>query len=161
MPLIHEDLIEICLKVLSNQSFTVEFNSIDVVLIPQVKDPNSFKDLRLISLYSVVYKEPNSYKDLRPISLCSIVYKVCAKVLANRIKSVLLNFILKYQSTFVSIRQIFDNVLTVLEILHSIDKKRKGRTGQMALELDMSKTYDRVEWRFMEAILNKMNFPPI
>lgn len=34
----------------------------------------------------------------------------------------------------------------------------KGKTGFMALKLDMSKTYNRVEWAYMEKVLEKMSF---
>lgn len=55
-------------------------------------------------------------------------------------------------------RIITDNILIAHEMLHHLQSKRMGKLGFMALKLDMSKAYDRVEWIFLEQIMMKMGF---
>jgi hypothetical protein len=51
-----------------------------------------------------------------------------------------------------------DNVLVAYEALHSMDTRMKGQKGFMAVKLDMSKAYDRVEWGFLEGMMRTMGF---
>nr|XP_027067776.1 uncharacterized protein LOC113693433 [Coffea arabica] len=81
-----------------------------------------------------------------------------SKILANRLKNVLNLCISKNQAAFVPGRQILDNVIFSHEFLHHLKNKRQGNAGLVALKLDMSKAYDRMEWRFLEAIMEKMDF---
>lgn len=47
--------------------------------------------------------------------------------------------------------------MAAFEIFHSM-KHKKGKKGVLAMKLDMSKVYDRVEWNILEATMQKMGF---
>ncbi|GAU21788.1 hypothetical protein TSUD_329120, partial [Trifolium subterraneum] len=104
-------------------------------------------------------KNPSSPKDFRPISLCNVVMKIVTKVIANRLKETLSDVVDLEQSAFVQGRLITDNALIAMECFHWLKKKRKGKKGVMALKLDMSKAYDRVEWSFVHRTLISMGYP--
>ena len=53
---------------------------------------------------------------------------------------------------------ITDNILIAFESLHCMKNNCLGKQRYMAFKLDMSKTYDRVEWAFLEQILLKLGF---
>uniref|UniRef100_A0A2N9FKU0 Uncharacterized protein n=1 Tax=Fagus sylvatica TaxID=28930 RepID=A0A2N9FKU0_FAGSY len=55
-------------------------------------------------------------------------------------------------------RMITDNVLIAFETLHHMHNQRSGKVGSMALKLDMSKAYDRVEWGFLKQVMIRMGF---
>ena len=136
---VEPNVINCVLDILNSGRMLRSLNETYICLIPKVKCPQKVTDFQ-------------------PISLCNIIYKIVSKVLANRLKKILPEVISEKQSAFIPERQIIDNVLVAFEIMHRINQKRNGNECQMAVKLDMSKVYDRVEWAYLEEIMRKMGF---
>ncbi|XP_060960954.1 uncharacterized protein LOC133031469 [Cannabis sativa] len=132
--LIKADFTAACLDILNHNSDCKTINETLICLIPKVK-------------------QPAKMSDFRPISLCNVVYKVVLKCLANRMKLSMNSAISENQSAFIGGRIIQDNAILSLESLHCMRKGRFGNGRKMAFKLDMSKAYDRVEWDFLEAMI--------
>ena len=45
-----------------------------------------------------------------------------------------------------------------MELFHTMKKRNRSSTGIIAMKLDMSKAYDRVEWGFLRKLLLTMGF---
>jgi hypothetical protein len=87
-----------------------------------------------------------------------VIYKLVAKVLANRLKHVLNKCISANQSAFVPGRSILDNAMAAIEVVHFMKSKTRGKLGEVALKLDISKAYDRIDWEYLRGIMCKMGF---
>ena len=103
-----------------------DLNKTNIVLIPKVPCPEKVDQFR-------------------PISLCNYCYKILSKMLANRLREFMPTIISPYQGAFVPGRQIQDNILVAHEAFHYLKLRKSGDTHELALKLDMSKAYDRVE----------------
>ncbi|KAA3482263.1 reverse transcriptase [Gossypium australe] len=133
------EVIKFCRGILNNDQSLGQLNSTDIILIPKTQNPTNLVNFR-------------------PISLCTVLYKIVAKTIANRFQSVIGGCIDAVQSAFVLGKLITDNVILAYEILHTFRQKRTGKKGYMAVQLDMSKAYDRVEWSFVKEVMTRMGF---
>ena len=136
---VNQDVTSSILSWLNSGTIPATLNHTFIILVPKLNSP----------------KFPHQF---RPISLCNVLYKIYSKVLANRLKKILPFIITKHQSAFTKGRLISNNILVAFETLHSLQNFRGANDGYMALNLDMSKAYDRVEWSYLEGIMRKMGF---
>ena len=121
-----EEVSHAILNILNNGDLNKELNSTYIALIPKVT-------------------YPTCVTEFRPISLCNVFYKIVSKVFANRLKDVLPAIIAPNQSAFIPGRLISDNILAVYETFHKMNSRMYAKEGYMAMKLDMSKAYERVE----------------
>ncbi|XP_041004011.1 uncharacterized protein LOC121249367 [Juglans microcarpa x Juglans regia] len=143
------------------RSFTKEEVEAIVFQMGPLKSPrpDGFGACFYYNFWSIVgkeVKEPILATDYRQISLCNVLDKIIPKTLANRLKLVLDKIISSTQSAFIPGRLISNNILVAYEALHSMKKKRHGRVGSIAIKVDMSKAYDRVEWKFFEGVMRRL-----
>lgn len=69
----------------------------------------------------------------RQISLCNVSVKVVSKILANKLKPLMIKLAGPNQSSFIPGRCTVDNILITQEIVHSL-RRQKGRNGVLLLK---------------------------
>lgn len=104
-------------------------------------------------------KSTTKVSNFRCISLFNVIYKIVSKTMANRFKLVLNDIIAPTQYKFVLGRLISDNIIMAYEAMHIMNSRLIRKSGYMALKLDPSKAYDKIEWAFLRTVLKKSGFP--
>ena len=125
--------------------------------------------------------EPESIGNYRLISVCNSIYKVVTKIIVAHIRPKLPDLVSPLQIAFVPGRNGVDNAIIVQELIHSMSKKvpgrngvdnaiivqelihsmskKKGRSGVMAIKIDLEKAYDRLWWSFIRDTLKLFELP--
>lgn len=119
--------------------FPRELNETSVTLIPKIALPESINHLR-------------------PISCCNFTYKILSKLVVARLKNFMDKLISPNQSAFVGAWLIQDNLIIAHEVFHSLKRRDSRGRENLAIKLDMSKAYDRLEWEFIRKCLLAYGF---
>ncbi|XP_058788236.1 uncharacterized protein LOC131662466 [Vicia villosa] len=134
-----EDIYQAALVWLERGFFPSSLNDTNICLIPKITNLSTMKEFR-------------------PISLCNVIYKIVSKALANRLQKVLDKCVSEEQSAFVEGRSILHNAMIASEIIHHLKRKTSGRNASLALKIDISKAYDKVDWGFLKGMLMRLGF---
>lgn len=78
-----------------------------------------------------------------------------SKVLASRLKRVLGSLISKFQTAFVSGRELLDGAVVANDIINLVVRNKKEC---MLFKVDFEKAYDCVSWNFLRFMMKKMGF---
>ena len=100
------NVVNMVLNVLNSDMSMADINKTYITLVPKCSNPSRMTDFR-------------------PISLSNVIYKLIAKVLANRLKLILLHIISENQSAFIAGRLITDNILIAFEMMHYLEHKKE------------------------------------
>lgn len=132
-------VITTCLHILNKQGTIGPLNHAYIALIPKIG-------------------KPIKVSDFRPISLCNVIYKIVAKTIANRLKQTLSKVISPMQSAFIPNRLIIVNITVGHKCSYKIRHGKGKRNGLVAMKLNISKAYGRLEWNFLEQTMLELGF---
>jgi hypothetical protein len=124
-PMIKEEVRQVVEKSRTSGKVLSAFNATFLMLIPKEEMVTHPKKCRLISLYNVIYK-------------------IITKVISMRLKPILPYIISKEKVGYLEGRKIMDNVILAHEVIHSL---KTTRTSGMLIKLDLSKAFDRINWK--------------
>ena len=109
----------------------------------------------IISLIPKKNKDMLLLKNWRPLSLLNMDYKLIAKVIANRIKTVIKKIIHSDQTGFVNGRYIGENLVKLINVIEHCEE---NDIPALLISIDFEKAYDFVEWSAIKYALNFFNF---
>ena len=110
-------------------------------------------------LLSFIFKkgEKRDLKNMRLISLLCVDYKIGTRALAARLQKVLPLVLHEDQTCGVPGRSIFSNLYLIRDLIEYCSAKN---LPLVIISLDQEKAFDRVNWNFLDTMLQKMNFGP-
>jgi len=137
--LLKDELLRFMVEFHRNGKLSKGLNSTFIALIPKVNSPQRLNDFQ-------------------PISLVGSLYKILAKVLANRLRSVIGSVVSESHSAFVKGKQILDGILIANE---AVDEATRLKKVLLLFKVDFEKAYDSVDLNYLDSVMANMNFPTL
>jgi len=134
-----DDFMRFLVEFHCNGRLTKGINSTFIALIPKIESSQKIADFR-------------------PISLVGCMYKVLAKVLANRLRSIIDLLVSDTQSAFIHSKQILDGILIANEV---VDEAKRMNKDLLLFKVDFEKAYDSIDLNYLNSVMLSMNFPTL
>jgi len=91
--------------------------------------------------------------------MANFKFKIISKIIADRLASIMPNLISEEQKGFIHGRNIQDSLCIASEATNLLHNKAFG--GNLALNIDITKAFDTLEWPFLLNVLKKFGFNEI
>lgn len=89
--------------------------------------------------------------------MCNLTYKTITKLIVDRLRPLLPELIHPAQITFITNRNIVDNVIIAYEIVHTM-RAMGAKKGWKVVKIHLEKAYDKLKWKFVEDTLGDRRF---
>lgn len=103
-------------------------------------------------------EKPEFIIEFIPISLCNVMYKVITNIIVQRLESLMPNLISPFQSSFISGRNIQDNIIVAQGLIHTMRNVNRKK-GFFANKVDIEKAYNRLNWNNIQNVLIEVGLP--
>jgi len=126
-----------------------------------VKDKEVMTEAMRMAVITVLYKGRDKdrleCKSYRPISVTAVEYRILMKAVQIKVRPAIEAVVGETNVAYLTDgRRIHANTLLLAELARELE--RPGRGG-VALLVDNTAAFDRVQWEFMHAVLEAMEFP--
>ena len=138
-------------------NFWLELGDIVVNYINQAREQGVFIVTQRRGVLTLIPKkgDPKLIQNKRPICLLDVIYKIVAKVLANRMMSVIHTIICPDQTGSIRGRYIGTNLRTIADVIYYASA---DRLDGIVMALDFRNAFNSVEHEFVYNVLKEFNF---